>query len=618
MPRCFEVQPFRLVAIGVITLGLVCSNAMQTQAIAQDGRFLEGLFRTIADAQLEREQRKRIELERRQEEEARKAAEEARRNPTPSSRPSSTRPTNGRPTNSIPTQSGRSNSGQPSVIARPPLGGSFSPGVQPGSRHGEKHGGIGGPMSINVRSKAAAEFVQQLVDLNATVDRLATQMQESVRKVPSVRGVIPQAFAVSAESRSLLAQCDGLSNPRTLIEPYRQLDIAWRNLSFGIRDLPALPDSFRANIRQGDTACKNLSRQLGLQPQFDRHGIHDEILIAATNMQALLDDLAITNISHRKCDQLSQQGRRLRQRLIAYADSVEQVSYDDFVAEFSGFVSEWDTYSESLIEFHDPHIDLRLDRIRQSGDRTYQMLWMPPPRRDRHLHQAAHALEQACASMMDQLTLRTLVSLRANEQIAVMQSARQLYDRCRELETMVARDPGAPGIQPLYVQIDGDWEKLRRRLGQIATIRPALLAGMDRQCQAMRDVFGFRGPSVPTMDIEQLTRAAASLEGAAEYFNADLKRFEGYMQPASSRRETMAASQGLYERAMELHAQLAHHDEPEELRATADKIRRHWETLSHAIEDASNHGLAGRRAQYLIQAHARLAPSVAQLAAGLM
>lgn len=588
-----NLSRYRIQSVMIVATLFLVIVPRPGSAPAQDGRFIEGLFRTIAEAQSEHEQRKRAELERRQEDERRRAAEEARRRP-----------------NKLPSP------GNSGVIARPPVG--VPNRIPPGGSNVPTHSRHGGQTSISVQSAEAAEFVEQLVAFNGAVDHLLQDLQSAAIRTPSLRPILPGLFGVSADTRALLTRCNGLRSLQPVTDQYCELDSHWRQVSFNLRTTTGIDPEARSHIHTCDRAVSKIVRQLGITPQLDRHALHDQVIIAATNIEALMDDLSLAAISSRDADHLTQDARRLRQRLLSAADLAETATYEEFVGHFTQFAADWQGFTQDLQPISDPHIHRRLDRIRQSGDATYALLWMPPPRQDRHLQQVAHDLEQACGSLLDQLTLRTLVSLRAGEQVQVMQAARSLYDRCRELETAVQRDPGGNGIEALYIQIDREWDSLRRRLTTISTLRPGVLAGMDHHCQALRDVFGFSSTSVTSVNIEELAQAAASLEGAAEYFVADLKRFQSYMTPASYRRDLTAAADGVHAASKRLHAQLSHHESLATLQQTTHELTDQWDKLTRYIEEADRHGLAGRRAQYLSQSHGRLVPSVARIAAALM
>ena len=124
-------------------------------ADAQRGEFIEGLFRTIAEAQLERERAKQA--ERRRQETAKKAAESGGRDPYEVQLPSGF----GRGG----SLQGNPSTRNPSPSQRPPVG--LNPNLRtPNQRSSHR--------SINVRSREAAEFVGTLVKFNTGLDSLFT------------------------------------------------------------------------------------------------------------------------------------------------------------------------------------------------------------------------------------------------------------------------------------------------------------------------------------------------------------------------------------------------------------------------------------------------------------
>ena len=137
------VRAFLVVAIPLVLLPT-------SSAVAQRGELIEGLFRTIAEAQLERERMKQAERQR-------QAVEVC-------SRPLETSPT------------------------------------------------LVGP--VNLRSREAAEFVGNLARFQADFDLLVQQLHAQASQQQHLRRWLPEAYAISADGQALIRRCEGLSPSR--------------------------------------------------------------------------------------------------------------------------------------------------------------------------------------------------------------------------------------------------------------------------------------------------------------------------------------------------------------------------------------------------------------------
>lgn len=548
-------------------------------AHAQRGQFIEGLFRTIAEAQLEREQRKRLEAE--------QAAAQAQ------------------------------DSQQDRTIQRVPVpAATVPPGNRPdaaGSIHRDRP-----PQAINVRSRAAAEFAQNLVNFNSAIDPLVHELRTGARNVPAIRTLLPDAFQVAADSHALLQRCDGLASLEPIVQPYLELDAKWRQLSFQLRALGGLSSQCTSGIRSCDKLVGLMSRQLQVQPQFDRHELHDLMIIAATYMQSLLDDLELCRIPPPDARRLTHDCRLLRQRLLGEADRVEEASYEDVVSRFTDFASSWSAFSEQVYALNDPHLQRRLDRIRECGDRTYGVLWMPPPYNAATLTASAHRLEEGCAQILDQLTLRSMVTLTPPDQVRVLEASRRMYQQSRELEKATRQGTSRNQLQERFASIDRDWGYLRSKYQRMPTINRATMASIDQECDQLRRALDMTSNREPTIRHEQLIEVAAALEGSAEYLDADLHRYERYLQPESFRKSTMEAAHEFYHHAKQLHAGLSAGANFSKLQREAEHMLDGWQQLSKNLSLAESHGLTAGRTQNLLRAQRDIVPMVAQIAAALV
>lgn len=550
-----------------LTLLIVFLWIPATPARAQRGQLIEDLFRTIADAQLEREQRKRLEAE-----------QAASRPPEPTREP-------------LPI-----------------------PRVDPPGRRDDGRTPQG---AINVRSREAAEFAQHLVRFNAAIEPMVGDLQRASASNVAVRPMLPDAYRVAADSRALIQACDGLASVRTIVEPYCDLDRRWRQLSFQLRSLDGLSNRFVTGIRTADDLVGKMSRQLQVQPQFDRRALHDLMMVAATYMQALMDDLQVVNMPRSEMESLTHDCRLLRQRLLAEADRVEETSYEDVVTRFTDFASRWSQFSERVYSRRDPHLQLRLDRIGECGDQTYALLWMPPPYNASTLAASARRLQTSCGAVLDQLTIRSMVSLRPQEQTRVLETSHRMYRASEDLARVTTRGVPRSELQQHFSQVDKDWRYLRPIFYRIPSLSNATLSSIDHECDLLRSALGVTGGPDPPLVRQDLIQVAAALEGSAEYFDADVRRYQRYLTPASYRKSIGDASQAFLHHARQLHEKLSRRSDLQSLQQETEHMLRGWTQLTKDLGHIESHGLSELRASNLHRAHQELVPLVAKIAAAL-
>tara|TARA_R110002049_G_scaffold72490_6_gene187426 strand:- start:126303 stop:128153 length:1851 start_codon:yes stop_codon:yes gene_type:complete len=614
MFHCDQTYRVRFLMLVSITIFLWPARPSQ----AQRGEFIEGLFRTIAEAQLERERDKRA-AEQRERKADNQAAGSRTKDPYEVRLPSGF-DRGGRPpaTPPVPTPP---QSQRPFDSATP-----LNPNLRPpGPRDPTGARAPAGPRgSINVRSREAAEFAGNLVQFNSNMESLVRDLRLRSSQQIGLRQFLPEAYAVAAEGQALVRQCDGLSSLRPIIDPYRQLDARWRQLSFELRSSGQLGNTSGALIRQCDQMCSAMARQLEIQPQLDRHALHDLMIQAATYMQVLLDDIELSSIASKQSRQLAHDCRLLRQRLLGEADHVDEASYEDIVSRFSDFARRWSEFSQRVYAVDQPYLNRRLDRIGQCGDQTYALLWMPPPTSSNHVPMIAHRLERNFDSVQDQLTLRAMSSLRRDEQLRVLESSRNLYEKARQLETASEKGASIREQQSLLTEILRGWGPLRETLQRIESLNYSTLAEIDRSCEQLRASLGVNDSIAGPVDVHSLLQAAASLEGASEYLDADLQRYARYLQPDSYRKSLLNGSQEFHHHAKELHALLSQGgaglgpNSIGKLQREAERMLDGWEILSRELAHLDHHGLSSSRAQRITRSQQELVPFVAQVAAALL
>ena len=537
-----------------IALFLVIVLTTSGVAQAQRGDLIEGLFRTIAEAQLEREQRNRLPTQ-----------------PPPPVQPN--QPRQNQPTNvqvaPTPTAS-RANS-----TAQVPR--------------------------INVRSREAADFAQELVDFYVTVDRLVPDLREHSASIPSIRPLLPQAYRIAADARTLIQSCDNLASLQPIALPYAELDSRWRQLSFNLRSLNGLDSDCTSSIRRADQLIASMERRLNIGPQFDRSQLRDLMIVASTCMETVIDDLQLASLPSKQAEEMMHDCRLLQQKLLSQAQSVAEGSYEDVVSRFTEFVGQWSPLGRRVAAINDRHLNRRLDRIRDVANQTYALLWIPPPTSSVDVRAASVRLQASVGSILDRLTLRSMVSLNPSDQIRVMESSRRLYDQCRQFETATARNASMRDLGSIFKNIDTDWNGLE----------------VDSVCEQLRQALNVSGSSSTPVDLASLVHAAASLEGNAEYLNADVQRFSRYISSQSKRNSLVDGSNDFYIHAKRIHSQLSGRAEFGELQREASHLMDGWEQLSREINDLQRNGVPSRSADAMQRAHREMAPFVAQLGAAL-
>lgn len=333
-------------------------------------------------------------------------------------------------------------------------------------------------------------------------------------------------------------------------------------------------------------------------------------------MQTLEDDLTLCSLPRSRVDSLTSNCRLLRQRLVQEAERVDRATYEQTVSRFSDFAARYANFASTISKIDDPHLQLRLDRIAQCGTETYALLWMTPPEPAIDMTHVAGHLLQSVDSLLNQLNFGSLIGLPQRDQIEVLNLGRSLRSGAEHFRDEASQGVGRRELLTCIGDVDRAWSSLRPRLASLQTISPAAIAAVDRDLGQILTSLGGRVVD-QRASLAELVELAAALEGSSEYLEADLKRYERYLQPSSFRSKMMRAADDFHDESRRLHQQLSRGDDIRSLQQRTDRMLDAWEQLSDGLRDIQQHGLTSTRALRLKQSQQELLPIVARVAAAL-
>ena len=584
----------RFCAIYLLGLPAIAFSIPASTATAQNGKLIEGLFRTLAESQLEKERAKRA---------------EAKKRP---------------PVLQPPGQSTFKPSKDPYQVRLPSGFGTpaprTTPSVKPPSRPRLPNSPAG---SINVRSREAADYANNLVAFNQSITPLINDLRQGAVKHPEIRALLPEVYKIAADGRALLQRCDGISSLNPIIKPYQSLDARWRKVSFALNSINGLSASCTNRIGQCDQHAVAMCKQLQIEPQFDRHALRNQMVIAATYMQTIVDDLELSSLPQAECHRLAHDCRLLRQRLIHAADHVDEVTYGEISQSFAGFVEQWGAFAQAVYSRGNPHLNRRLARVSECGDHVYAILWMAPPASFHDVVTVAHRLDSQVEALSGQITFRTIAKLPGQDQIRVLNATRQLYEQAVALERAAEAKANQAKLQQLFGAFDQTWASVQPDYHQISSVNRGILSEIDGACGELRSALGISGGAVP-ITANQLVQSAAALEGTAEYINRELKRYERDLTPGSFRNSVTDAAREFYNHSKELHEEVSKPGRLTDsrylsrLQRETKRMLEGWDQLVKDLGRIEQHGLPRNVAFQLKRAQRDITPFVAQVAAALL
>lgn len=554
-------------------------GALASEAVAQRG-FVEGLFRTIAEAQLERN---RANFER-----------------SNSPQPIPPRQIDvGRVTPSSQSRLGPIGTGENDFSrvevqrierlpfdARPRIDSQF-----------------GGSNSTEIW----LTLVRMLESLNANLRREATVNA-------NLRSVIPDTFRIAAQARSL-AGLSQSGREDQISANYPSFDQAYRAISYTVRSSAGVSTETRQLVREGDRLAGQLSRLYGVEPQWNKQRFDDIVLTSQTHLRTLLDDLELISLSESNRRNLTHDLRLFIQQLIEVRQRTASMSYTNAAEAFANFTADTAPTFAALRRLRDPHIDRRLDRLAELADETYGLLWMTAPVTSDSLIDSASRLEIASVELQQSLSASVLRSVERRNRDRIEDLVRDIDRNAHDLIDRFRDDrSGRSGID-LVGRIDAASAELEGLVRYLPGNHHQPLALVRSEIATIGRATGT--PSATVAGVASLLPAAATLEGSAEAIRDELRRIDRYLQPSSYRGEMRRASDDFYRASREVHEAIADRRDAETVVRRAKELIQPWQTLSSGIEILRRSGARDSQARLIEQYRDALLPAIGDIAAVL-
>ena len=518
---------------------LVAATAIAARpqpAAAQRGQILGEILRNVGEIAAESERRKRIEEQRR--------LQEIQQFP--------------RPPQTLPIDL------PPGVLARPPIGG-------------------GPPVSsINVGSRESAQFIGDLVSFRQTIDGLVADLQNRSAPRP-MRLAIPELVQLSAQAGGLIERSAGLLSPTHVAPEYQPIDAQFRTIAYRLRPYADGDSAWSSSLNELQRLADSMTAATGTTPGFDHPALRRLMHSASAHLLDLLDDMELarrTSVSDRVAHQL----RVLQQRLVTGAESLESLPPQEIVARYNGYIGEWSSLAAELSSMRDPHIDLRVERIRQVGLETHRVLRIDPPREFVNLPSVAQNLYRDADRLADRLTLGGLRTLPIDDQLRALRLARDFEMDCRQLSQL-----GGGDYRPAMATAVEHWQSLRPIAQRLPSIDQPLLTSIDRHLGELGGpTYTIPGGGMGgTFDPRSLASLAATVEGGTDTIRRDIDQIDGRIRSSTYRNQLNEEARESYRHAKRLH------DELTERRPDRDDIDREVRQLAEHWQVA---GTADRRA----------------------
>lgn len=537
-----------------------------------NGQLLDGLFRGILETQLERE---------RQRNQAGTGA---------SSRVSTRTP-------NLPAQGEFTDTG---VFSRPP---SSLPSIP---RTAENTRSAYYPDAGSLRSFQGAVdgFAQQ-------IGYLRTLLQARANNLLELRPLLPDLMRIKASADTLSTISRRAASYTEVYNDYLELDWQWRNLSYRLHHISGLDANTQQTIRQLDAYGDQIVDILGIEPQFDRQTMLEQMTMARSFMATLLDDLRYEIPASPQREAIINEGRQLQEQIRREADFVRAARYDEIVPRYTEFVASWRRFSAKLFPYKNARLNRQVSQIRKCGEEVYRLLWMPAPLDRNYLGVVASFYDQELHDFLSGISVRDLAQLNPNQRQDALAVAGTVEPMCTQFAESVRSRATIADLTSQFQNLSRERERLFLLLGPVTSdalaARRLTIEAYDRELRELLQV-------PEALDLSQAVQLASAIEGLAETLKQDVHRYGPYYQDGTFRNQAYQAVDTFYRQAQQLNSALANGVAMDELRDYGNTMLSTWDTVMRIVAATPRKGLDTSRFQRLDQTRQDITPLMAELA----
>lgn len=457
-------------------------------------------------------------------------------------------------------------------------------------------------------AQSANWFVDALADINVALAKLLPEVQRAGYQ-SGLLEVVPSLQRIQSDASTLIARTRRGESYESVEASYQDLDIRWRDAAFRLRSVGNLSASITIHVNQADGVFRSIDRRLGIQPPIDRVRLRDLMIVTLTYMDAMFDDIRLSQGFSQQSEELLLRGRVLRERLRQESYRIEGSNFDEIIGGFTDFVIEWRTYVRALHQLNDPYIQRRLESIRRQGEEVFATLRIPAAIDNDELVLVTRRLPADLSALADQLTALGPARLSA-DQLRFGETCRVLAGRASGLAAEVVQNGPSPAARDQFRAIDQQWQD---GLRLISSVDPrsglqASLARANASFPIIRDLLG-TGSSRNQADALAL---AAALEASSGSFSLNLSRYQQFLQPAAYRDRLGSATNQFHDAAKALHRQVGQVADSRFASESAKLLVQRWNELTPLVNELSTHGLAASQTELILGPYRELYPLVTQ------
>ena len=551
---------------------LVSAMASTREATAQQrGGVIQDLFRSVAQAQLEREQRKRLEAEAQAQ-----TVERARIN---------------------------ANRGVPGV---PGVGGVPNAGFPGGGVVG---GGVVGPFSNLGRVPGSTLGTATWQQLRGEMDAVINDLRSVSGRSGTAMRLVPTGYRLTAQIDQMIADANR-GDTAAVASAFAAFDRDYRTFAFETSRI--LPGGTADRLRRTDAIIAQLEQSMNVRPQWDRMRFAEIALTSRTLLQTILDDTRLISLSGADRRQINHDLNLLVTRIDRIRSQIDRITFEQASATFNDFATQLASVGVGLRRLNDPHIDLRLDRLRELRDDSYGLFWTEPPEALRDIRGIADRLQRSSRQLSQSVASAGTMPDRVRRDAASI--VRDVTRAADDVAAFAVSQSGTRSIEAPLQRLDAETRRLEDLLRYQPGTHHAPLALLRDDVHLLMRESSVASASA-ALDHASLVRLGATLEGGGEALHDAIDRRDRNLRSRQFKSQLDRSVDEFYRQARKFYEDVDDHRDIDSLRARVGEMLNQWQTMNQLIADLNRQGMSATDAAVVGQYRDALIPAVAEAAA---
>ncbi len=435
---------------------------------------------------------------------------------------------------------------------------------------------------------------------------LITTLRHEERYSPAIRPLLVDALAVKASSDVLAQKSQQVRSEQFLTSGVQNLDRQWRILSHRLGQTPALGAHCQAHVSRLDGYDQRLCQLFKITPQLDASASIGLFMALITNLENLLEDVAIDLRERNDRDAILSEGRKVQVQMEQVAAIIGGgATRADVVGRFKQGYTQWQQFAAKIGSVESESVARNIHRIDQINEQLHVLLWLPKSVDRGTLSHLASYLERGVDRLFRFIPLSALLSTKEPEQ--GIATARDFRELCRGLSTAAGGNAGLDDLQWDFRLLQVEWQQVRDVIEPLKIAgMPQLIARVDWSIEALRESLQIEA----VLDRRTIAHLSASIDELSVSLDRDLRRQVGTSRHYSPqlRSQLLARSHAFHEAAHGLDENVSRGAQPAQLQQFSDGVAENWRQLAPLLSQLNE---TDRFA--LGQTYQQIVPQVAKL-----